>query len=114
MLTAQKVRSVLQRQKGTETLVTGLLYGSGLRLLEALRLRGRELDFSRQELTVRDGKGGRDGGSLLPVAWRIRWLPSAEGEDDPPTGSGGWLGTGHLPHALARMYPNAPVEWGWQ
>ena len=83
VLTPEEVRAVLQRLDGVEALVAGLLYGSGLRLMEALRLRVHDLEFSRRELTVRDGKGGKDRCTMLP-------------------------------HALARKYPNAPVEWGWQ
>jgi site-specific recombinase XerD len=60
VLTEEEVRSVLQRLEGSEALVAGLLYGSGLRLMEALRLRVHDLDFNRQELTVHNGKGGND------------------------------------------------------
>ena len=66
VLTEEEVRSVLQRLEGSEALVAGLLYGSGLRLMEALRLRVRHLDFNRQELTVRHGKGGKDRRTMLP------------------------------------------------
>jgi len=66
VLTQEEVRSVLRRLEGAEALVAGLLYGSGQRLMEALRLRVHDLDFSRHELTVRDGKGGKDRRTLLP------------------------------------------------
>ncbi len=66
MLTEEEVRLVLQRLEGSEALVAGLLYGSGLRLMEALRLRVHDLDFNRQELTVRNGKGGKDRRTMLP------------------------------------------------
>jgi site-specific recombinase XerD len=66
VLTEEEVRSVLQRLEGSEALVAGLLYGSGLRLMEALRLRVHDLDFNRQELTVRNGKGGKDRRTMLP------------------------------------------------
>ncbi|MFM8605972.1 MAG: tyrosine-type recombinase/integrase, partial [Cyanobium sp.] len=66
VLTEEEVRSVLQRLEGSEALVAGLLYGSGLRLMEALRLRAHDLDFKRQELTVRNGKGGKDRRTILP------------------------------------------------
>ena len=65
VLTEEEVRSVLQRLTGSEALVAGLLYGSGLRLMEALRLRVHDLDFNRQELTVRYGKGGNDRRTIL-------------------------------------------------
>ncbi len=66
VLTEEEVRSVLQQLEGSEVLVAGLLYGSGLRLMEALRLRVQDLDFNRQELTVRNGKGGSDRRTMLP------------------------------------------------
>ena len=66
VLTEEEVRSVLQRLEGSEALVAGLLYGSGLRLMEALRLRVHDLDFNRQERTVRNGKGGNDRRTMLP------------------------------------------------
>ena len=70
VLTEEEVRSVLQRLEGSEALVAGLLYGSGLRLMEALRLRVHDLDFNRQELTVRNGKGGKDRRTMLPKQLR--------------------------------------------
>jgi site-specific recombinase XerD len=66
VLTEEEVRLVMQRLEGSEALVAGLLYGSGLRLMEALRLRVHDLDFNRQELTVRNGKGGKDRRTMLP------------------------------------------------
>jgi site-specific recombinase XerD len=66
VLTPEEVRAVLQRLEGSDALVAGLLYGSGLRLMEALRLRVHDLDFKRRELTVRHGKGGKDRRTLLP------------------------------------------------
>lgn len=115
VLTQEEVRAVLQRLDGSEALVAGLLYGSGLRLMEALRLRVHDLDFSRRELTVRDGKGGKGRRTLLPDGLgrqlvshlqqvrEIHWKDLAEG----------W-GRVLLPHSLGRKYPNAPLEWGWQ
>ena len=115
VLTQEEVRSVLRRLEGAEALVAGLLYGSGLRLMEALRLRVHDLDFSRHELTVRDGKGGKDRRTLLPERLadllrshlqQVRRIHAQDLDD-------GW-GRVLLPHALARKYPNARVEWGWQ
>ncbi len=115
VLTPEEVREVLAHLNGDEALVAGLLYGSGLRLMEALRLRVHDLDFSRRELTVRDGKGGKDRRTILPARVgeqlsshleQVRRLHRAD------------LAEGHgrvrLPQALARKYPNAPLEWGWQ
>ncbi|MGB5136463.1 MAG: integron integrase [Prochlorococcaceae cyanobacterium] len=115
VLTPQEVRAVLQRLDGAEALVAGLLYGSGLRLMEALRLRVHDLDFSRQELTVRDGKGGKDRRTMLPrrVVEQLRCHLLEVRTIHQRDLTDGW-GHVQLPHALARKYPNAPVEWGWQ
>lgn len=115
VLTPEEVRAVLQRLNGVEALVAGLLYGSGLRLMEALRLRVHDLEFSRRELTVRDGKGGKDRITMLPdglgrqLASHLQQVRDIHRKDL----ADGW-GRVLLPHALARKYPNAPVEWGWQ
>ena len=115
VLTPEEVREVLARLEGDEALVAGLLYGSGLRLMEALRLRVHDLDFSRRELTVRDGKGGKDRRTLLPTRMgeqlrghleEVRRIHRADLADG--------YGRVRLPKALERKYPNAPVEWGWQ
>jgi integron integrase len=115
VLTPDEVRSVLERMEGEEALVAGLLYGSGLRLLEALRLRVKDVDFDRREITVRDGKGGKDRRTLLPVAaierlsvhlGKVRLIHQADLKDG--------QGRVALPQALARKYPNAAREWGWQ
>lgn len=115
VLTTEEVRAVLQRLDGIDNLVAGLLYGSGLRLMEAVRLRVQDLDFSRRELTVRDGKGGKDRRTLLPdrmveqLRSHLQTVRALHRKDL----TDGW-GRVELPHALARKYPNAPVEWGWQ
>ena len=115
VLTPEEVRAVLQRLEGPPALVAGLLYGSGLRLMEALRLRVHDLDFSRHELTVRDGKGGKDRRTLLPqrlvepLMVHLREVRRVHAQDL----ADGW-GRVQLPQALARKYANAPVEWGWQ
>jgi integron integrase len=115
VLTTEEVRSVLQRLEGSDALVAGLLYGSGLRLMQALRLRVHDLDFNRHELTVRNGKGGKDRRTLLPERLakelrnhldEVRTIHNRDLID-------GW-GRVALPFALARKYPNAAVEWGWQ
>ena len=115
VLTEEEVRLVLQRLEGSEALVAGLLYGSGLRLMEALRLRVHDLDFNRQELTVRNGKGGKDRRTMLPKRLakklqihleKVRTVHKRDLID-------GW-GAVQLPYALARKYRNAATEWGWQ
>ena len=67
VLTPGEVRAVLERMDGVEALVSEVLYGSGLRLMEALRLRVKDLNFERRELTVRDGKGSKDRRTMLPL-----------------------------------------------
>ena len=115
VLSQEEVRAVLQRLDGPAALVAGLLYGSGLRLMEALRLRVQDLAFSRRELTVRDGKGVKDRRTLLPdrlgreLVSHLAQVRAIHRQDL----ADGW-GRVQLPHALARKYPTAPIEWGWQ
>jgi integron integrase len=115
VLSEAEVRAVRERLEGEPALVVGLLYGSGLRLMEALRLRVKDLDFQRCERTVRDGKGGKDRLTLLPQSLvaglqahllKVRRLHQADL-------AAGW-GRVLLPAALARKYPNAEREWAWQ
>jgi hypothetical protein len=84
VLTPKEVRAVLDGLDGTPRLVCTLLYGSGLRLLEGLRLRVKDIDFQRNEIAVRDGKGGKDRMTMLPTAVKAP-LPGAPGENAPPT-----------------------------
>jgi integron integrase len=115
VLTLDEVRLVLQEMRGTTLLVAQLLYGGGLRLLECLQLRVKDLDFSRRQIYVHDTKGGRDRVTLLAQAAmpalreqieRVRQLHEAD------------LKLGHgsvwLPTALARKFPNAEREFRWQ
>jgi site-specific recombinase XerD len=83
VLTPGEVRAVLERMDGVEALVSEVLYGSGLRLMEALRLRVKDLDFERRELTVRDGKGSKDRRTMLPLGGR-RAVASAATEGTTP------------------------------
>src|SRR5690349_15707276 len=115
VLTAEEVRQVLQAMSGTPQLVVKLLYGSGLRLLEALRLRVQDLDFQMEQLTVRDGKGSKDRYTVLPDAV----MPALQEHlqmvriihnNDLKQG----LGSVYLPGALDRKYPAAAREWRWQ
>jgi len=106
--TRREVRAVLQRMKGTNQLVALLLYGSGLRLSEALRLRVKDVDLERGEITVRDGKGAKDRITMLPNQVQPRLdhqIKARKLLHDRDVGAG--YGTVHLPHALARKYPNA-------
>ena len=110
-----EVRAVRERLEGDPALVVGLLYGSGLRLMEALRLRVKDLDLDRRELTVRDGKGGKDrltvlSKSLVPALHEHLLGVRSLHRGDLAAGWGQVL----LPYALARKYPNANREWAWQ
>lgn len=115
VLSEGELKAVRRRLEAEPGLVVGFLYGSGLRLMEALRLRVKDLDFQRQELTVRDGKGGKDRRALLPESLnpglqdhllKVRRLHQ-------DVLSAGW-GRVLMPYALARKYPNAEREWAWQ
>ena len=115
VLTTEEVRAVLHELTGVERLVAELLYGSGLRLMEALRLRVKDLDFGRRELTVRDGKGGKDRRTVLPRSVSLglkEHLKQVQSIHQVDLAAG--YGRVQLPHALERKYPRAPVEWGWQ
>ena len=115
VLTKQEVRAILDRMKGTVGLVSGLLYGAGLRLLECLTIRVKDIDFVRNELVVRDGKGQKDRVTMLPEAVKepLKFhLLNVKGlhERDLVQGAGRVV----LPDAMERKYPNASREWGWQ
>ena len=115
VLTQTEVAAVLDRMQGTHGLMTRMLYGTGMRLMEVVRLRVKDVDFERAEILIRDGKGAKDRVTMLPrkllaplkehVAWRRRLY-----EDDLAKG----MADVFLPDALERKYPNAPKEWGWQ
>lgn len=111
VLTRAEVRSVLGRMRGVDQLVAGLLYGSGLRLLEALQLRVKDVDFERREVMVRRGKGAKDRITILADAQRLplaRYLDELR-ERFQETGT-----TVELPDALRKKYLNAEREWVWQ
>jgi len=115
VMTIEEVRAVLEQLDGMEALVAGVLYGGGLRLMEALRLRVHDVDFQRRQITVRQGKGGKDRRTMLPATIGEKLRLHLEGvrrmhRQDLAEG----YGRVQLPHALARKYPRAPVEWGWQ
>ena len=115
VLSEVEVRAVRQELEGDPALVVGLLYGSGLRLMEALRLRVKDLDFERREVTVRDGKGGKDRRTLLPESQiadlkRHLQLVLRLHQQDLEAGWGAVM----LPYALERKYRHANRQWGWQ
>jgi integron integrase len=115
VLTRQEVRTVLEKMTGVYGLMAALLYGTGMRLMECVRLRVKDLDFERGEILVRDGKGAKDRVTMLPtsvVEDLQAHLAKRRGlfEDDKRQGKAAV----YLPDALAKKYPNAPTEWGWQ
>jgi integron integrase len=115
VLTREEVAAVLRQMRGTPRLMCALMYGSGLRLLECCRLRVKDLDFSRQELLIRDGKGQRDRVTVLPgqltPPLRAHLERVRRQHDADVNANAGYVA---LPGALARKYPNAHREWPWQ
>jgi integron integrase len=115
VLTPAEVRAVLDRMDGTYGLMARLLYGTGMRLMECVRLRVKDVDFGRNEILIRDGKGAKDRVTMLPAALAAPLQEHlarrrALYEDDLADGRAEvWL-----PDALAKKYPNAATEWGWQ
>ena len=110
-----EVRAVLVRLDGSRWLMASLLYGAGLRLMECLRLRVKDVDFAANQLTVRDGKGGKDRVTMLPQALKeplARHLSRVEALHRQDLKEG--FGTVYLPFALERKYRKANREWGWQ
>jgi integron integrase len=115
VLTRDEVHALLVCLQGTSLLVAQLLYGSGLRISEALRLRVKQVDFAQQQLIVRDGKGGKDRVTILPqalIAPLRNQLVRAKRLHEADLKLG--LGAVHLPHALERKYPHANRDWPWQ
>ena len=115
VLTVGEVRAVLHHLDGAEALVAQLLYGGGLRLMEALRLRIKDVDLEQRCITVRCGKGDKDRRTVLPsslVDPLKRHMNEVQHQHQNDL-SAGW-GAVELPHALERKYRNAAREWGWQ
>ena len=115
VLTPDEVGRILRALKGIYWLIGCLQYGSGLRLLESLRLRVKDLDFEHRAILVRDGKGGKDRVVTLPdelVMPLKRHLANRRTLFERDCADG--VGTVFLPYALARKYPNAPSQWAWQ
>ena len=115
VLTAAEARSVLELMTGTHALMARLLYGTGMRLMECLRLRVKDLELERREILIREGKGGKDRVTVLPSALvgplqehlvRVRALFDRDRASSVPGVE--------LPGALSRKYPNAGRLWAWQ
>ncbi len=115
VLTRAEVERLLAQLTGTRWLLASLMYGSGLRVMECLRLRVKDVDLAYRQILVRDGKGEKDRVTMLPEKLvepvrahleRVRALHARDLRED--------YGEVHLPYALARKYPRAGREWAWQ
>ena len=115
VLTRAEVEAVLDEMSGRDALMARLLYGSGLRLMECVRLRIKDVDFARGEICVRDGKGGKDRVTMLPrVLHASLEAQLVESRRVHARDLAAGYGAAHLPHALARKYPGAARELAWQ
>jgi integron integrase len=115
VLSAEETASVLSELSGLHRLMGDMLYGTGLRIVELIRLRVKDVDFNRRMITVRDGKGQKDRIAILPselVPELKEHVAKARLLHEKDLADG--TGTVHLPFALARKYPNANKEWGWK
>ena len=115
VLTRDEVQRVIAQMSGTHQLMAKLLYGSGLRLMECLRLRVKDVDFTMRTITVRDGKGGQDRVTILPdslIPPLQEHLQAVKALHNQDLAQG--YGAVYLPDALERKYPNTNKEWGWQ
>jgi len=115
VLSREEIAALLARLEGTVQLVVMLLYGTGMRILECLRLRIQSVDFDLGVITIRDGKGRKDRTTLLPSSCRdrlrrhlarVKELHEQDLEDG--------FGRVHLPNALSRKFPTAAGDWPWQ
>ncbi len=115
VLTQEEVKQVVTLLEGVPQLVVKLLYGSGLRITEAIRLRVQDIDFEYKQITVRSGKGNKDRVTTFSVNMmsqieshmqRVKLIHDKDLLDG--------MGAVYLPNALSRKYPNAAKEWGWQ
>ncbi|MDV2994931.1 MAG: Tyrosine recombinase XerC [Chroococcidiopsis sp. SAG 2025] len=115
VFTRHEVKQILAHLDGVHHLIASLLYGSGMRLMECLRLRVKDIDFEYQQIAVRDGKGNKDRVTMLPVSTiepikaHLQKTKSLH-QQDLALG----YGSVELPYALERKYPNANSEWKWQ
>jgi len=115
VLTREEVWQVIDQLSGVYQLMAMLLYGTGMRLLECLRLRVKDLDFGQHIIVIHDGKGAKDRITMLPDSLQEplqKQLTWAKAIHDYDLAQG--QGAVYLPDALAKKYPNAPKEWGWQ
>lgn len=115
VLNKNQVKKLLENLDGIYSLIAGLAYGTGMRLMECLRLRVKDVDLERNIITIREGKGAKDRVTPLPLKYRDALLEQLEKtkllhQKDLQNG----YGETYLPDAIARKYPSAPLEWPWQ
>jgi integron integrase len=115
VMSREEVQRVLSGLEGTYQVIAKLLYGTGMRLMECVRLRVKDVDVGKSIITVRDGKGQKDRVTMLPESLkpalhehlkRVKLLHEADLKDG--------FGRVYLPFAIERKYPNADAQWGWQ
>jgi integron integrase len=115
VMTREEVAQIIALMGGVSQLIVKLLYGSGLRIMEAVRLRVHDIDYNFKQITVRSGKGGKDRITTFPTSAtpllqnhlrKVRVIHSRDLDEG--------FGEVYMPNALARKYPNAAKEWNWQ
>lgn len=115
VLTTKEVQQIIDHIQGTNGLIARLMYGTGMRLMEAIRLRIKDIDFEYKQITIRDGKGGKDRKTVLPERLTDKLVEQINrAEQLHKTDLAEGYGRVYLPFALARKYPNANREFGWQ
>ena len=115
VLSVTEVKLLLQEIEGDQWMMASLLYGSGLRLMECLRLRVKDIDLDKRMITVRSGKGNKDRVTMLPgnlIEYLQAHMAKVRALHQRDLAEG--FGQVYLPYALERKYPNASREWGWQ
>ncbi len=115
VLTPREVKALLDSLHGSAWLVASLLYGTGMRLLEGLRLRVKDVEFERREIVVREGKGNKDRVTVLPENLMLPLRDQiANAKRTREADLVGGYGDVEMPHALDLKYPRAGRGWGWQ
>lgn len=115
VLSSAELKRLFAHMHGVPKLMAGLLYGSGLRLMECVRLRVKDVDFELAQITVRDSKGGKDRVTMLPLNLALplqRHLVRIKAQHEQDLEDG--FGSVYLPFALSRKFPNAARQWAWQ
>lgn len=115
VLTRDEIQAILSRLTGTQWLIASLLYGTGMRIMECLRLRVQDVDIKRSEILIRNGKGSKDRVTMLPLSLvaplQAHLLKARELHENDLTQG---FGAVFMPFALERKYPAAAKEWIWQ